>query len=418
VASLDDIRAGQAYTAAYAALMRMHLYLIGETHQRLLDFGAQVRGILMEAAGKDGTLDGLGLFKAVFGIEAAWRGMMLEWTQLFQALRWEAGGLAYGTLAVLHREYVLGKSAEAVESIPLPQPLPQGEGGRRFEEQAEGGINGGVFRPQLKALMGEAERHIYNDGLNLSQRVWRFDNESLEGIKRILYNGVANGDSAWNMAKELERYLGAGQDCPRWTRTRLYGQTKKEIAAGSKAGLYSKEASCAGQGVAYKALRMARNEIQTLHGMATDALLARQPWVEQEKISLSPSHPPIGCECEDVVVGGENGDGVYPKGTISLPIHVHCLCIKTAELMDEEEFGRLLGGWVRGEPWAAMDEYADMLGVVSPIDVFAMSLAVGMANGLITWLWGDEDDVAEQVSGAMQWALPGEGDMMMMGEYV
>jgi hypothetical protein len=402
VRSLADIRPGQAYAAGYAALLRMHLYLIGETHQRLLDFGAQARGILLGAAGEDGTLDGMGLFQAIQELEAAWRETFDDWERLFQALRWEAGGLAFGVLAVLHRAYI----EEAGEGQPQGLPL---------QEAVEADIDGGVFKPQHQGLMNAAEQHIYSDGLNLSQRVWQLDNESLEGIKRILYNGVANGDSAWNMAKELEQYLGAGQDCPRWTRTRLYGLTKKEIAAGNRTGLYSREA-CAGQGVAYKALRMARNEIQIMHGMTTDALLAMQPWVEQEKISLSPSHPPIGCECEDVVKGGEDGDGVYPKGTITIPIHPQCLCLKTGVLMPEEQFGRLLGGWVRGEPWAAMDEYAGMLGV-SPLDVFAVSLAVGMANGLISWLWGSEEDVAEQVQDALQWALPGEEDVMM-GVYV
>ena len=68
--------------------------------------------------------------------------------------------------------------------------------------------------------------------------------------------------------------------------------------------MYSREA-CAGQGVAYNALRLARNEIQVAHGLATDSLFAKMPWVEKEAINLSPSHPAIGCACEDVVVNGE-----------------------------------------------------------------------------------------------------------------
>ncbi len=116
--------------------------------------------------------------------------------------------------------------------------------------------------------------------------------------------------------------------------------------------------------MAYNALRMARNEIQIAHHMATDRMFAAMPWVEKEQIVLSPSHPSIGCECEEIVVGGERGEGIYAKGEIILPVHVQCLCFKIAVLMPADEFVRKLRGWMRGEAaWPAMDEYAGWLGL-------------------------------------------------------
>ena len=101
--------------------------------------------------------------------------------------------------------------------------------------------------------------------------------------------------------------------------------------------------------------------------MATDRLFAAMPWVEQEQVVLSPSHPPIECACPDVAGGGKKGDGVYPKGEIILPIHVQCLCFKEAVLMDDREFIGKLRGWMTGQaPWAEMDEYARWLGVELP----------------------------------------------------
>jgi len=43
--------------------------------------------------------------------------------------------------------------------------------------------------------------------------------------------------------------------------------------------------------VAYNALRMARNEIQAIHHIASDHVMAAQPWIEKEQIVLSPAHP-------------------------------------------------------------------------------------------------------------------------------
>jgi len=249
-----------------------------------------------------------------------------------------------------------------------------------------------VFRPQLQEVLDAANRRLYGDGLTLSQRIWNQDQQSWNGIRATLMQGVAEGNSAWNVAKQLEQYLGGGRDCPRWTSTRLYARTKQDIASGDRTGLYSGTA-CAGQGVAYNALRLARNEFQVVHHMATDDIFSKMPWVEKEAINLSPSHPDIFCACEDVVVNGEDGTNVYPKGEISLPIHVQCLCYKTAVLMDDAAFVDKTRGWLNGtQPWGAMDDYASWLGVM-PQNMFATSLAVGIANDLVVWLWGDEEDL-------------------------
>jgi hypothetical protein len=180
-----------------------------------------------------------------------------------------------------------------------------------------------VYDPQLKAVLDAAAQRMYGDGLTLSDRIWRLDLESRNGIKRTVLNGVANGDSAWNIAKDLETYLGANEDCPRWTSTRLSKLTPTDRMVSRRGLVVSVLGTpCESKGVAYKALRLARNEIQIAHQRATDDIWGNVPWLEQEQVMLSPDHPPIGCECEDVVAGGEDGEGIYPKGEITLPLHV------------------------------------------------------------------------------------------------
>jgi hypothetical protein len=141
--------------------------------------------------------------------------------------------------------------------------------------------------------------------------------------------------------------------------------------------------ACDGRGVSYKALRLARTEIQKVHALATDRMMAQQPWVEKEKINLSAAHPEPD-ECDDAAHGGEDGKGIFPVGTHELPFHPNCLCYKTAVLMDREQFTSQMRDWLQGGQWAEMDAYADQIGV--PLDTDLMPAAVNLA----VWLFSDE----------------------------
>jgi hypothetical protein len=365
--TLADIPLWQVHRVQQKAVLRMHLYMTGETHRMLLSLGKKMKGAVIGEARGDSTIDGMGLYRAKQVIERQWRKFFDEWKALFEEMRTQAACLPFGMMAVYHEKFF--KPAFT-----------------RAEKQLSERINvvDFVFNPQVDAVRAAANRRVYKDGLNLSRRVWQLDYESLREIENIINTGAINGASAWDIAEALEQYLGAGQNCPRWTRTRLYKISKKEIAAGRRTGLYSKDA-CAGQGVAYKALRLARNEIQAIHHMATDAVLQQMPWVQREQIHLSGAHP-VEDECDTVVTGGENGKGVYAVGTITLPIHVQCLCYKTAVLMDEKEFGESLRGWMNGtQAWPEMDTFQQSIGGNVLIDLTKAQIAQHLAR------WAFED---------------------------
>ncbi len=382
---LADIPLRLASEAQQAALMRLQLYALGKTHELLRDLANGVRGALLDVAGRDEVLDGMELHLAQRAVEDLWSESYKDWSRLFEALRREAAGIPFGSLAVQHRSYFADVVEESLQEA----------------EAAAGMVGGGWYYQQLGVLIDAAEQRTYGDGLRLSERLWNLDKRSLDGIMQNIYNAVANGNSAWDLAGDLEQYLGAGADCPRWTWDRLYGLTKQNIADGDRTGLFSGD-ECAGQGVSYNALRLLRNEIQTIHHAGTDMVLARMPWVEQEEIHLSPSHPDIGCECEDVVISGEDGTGVYSKGTISLPIHVNCLCYKTAVTMDADEFARRARGWMTGgRAWRAMDQYADWLGVPAGQQITAAALD-SVGGAMVDWLWGGRDTLDGRVADAME----------------
>lgn len=84
--------------------------------------------------------------------------------------------------------------------------------------------------------------------------------------------------------------------------------------------------------------------------------MAAQPWVKQEQVNLSASHPK-----EDICDEWADA-GPQPKGTYVLPAHPHCLCYKTAVMQDEDEFVGDLRDWLNGASNPGLDGYADFLG--------------------------------------------------------
>jgi hypothetical protein len=373
ISQLDGIALGRMYQASFRALMRLQVYFTGRTHELMLEFRDKAQGSLLRNGGKEQVLDGTSGFAVQSDLMRAWGDTWTQWQAEFMQVRREAGMIAFGVEAVFHdRLLVEGLKVEKLEGLR-----------NEFRSPLNEGITDGVFDPQLRMLLDVASEYLHGDSMVLSGRIWRIDREARDGINMVLMNGIQQGDSAWNIAKALEQFLGAGGDCPRWTSTRLYGRTKSDIASGDVAGLLSGTA-CDGSGVTYNALRLARTEIQKVHSLATDRMMAQQPWVKEEQVHLSAAHPETDI-CDDTVAGGRDGQGIYSVGEIELPQHPNCLCYKTAVLMPESEFTSSLRGWMRGESeWSAMDQYASDLGV--DLSTSLMPAAVNLA----VWLFSDE----------------------------
>ena len=374
--TVQDLTVETLLPALHRAEMRLQVYVAGQVHGYLIDAGRALRTALIDAGGEDGALDGLGLSVVVNRAAEVWRAWMTRFQALLETARREAVAIAFGALPVLHDRYF--------------GALQEARGAQRALLNEEIWLGGtAFFEPQLEAVLRAAGERLYGDGLRLSRRIWRLDEEGLAGIRGAVYAGVADSKSAWQIAEEVEQYLGAGQGCPRWTRYRLYGLTKTQIAQGHRGGLYSGD-ECAEQGVAYKALRLARTEIQTVHHLAGQRIREQLPFVEGEQVVLSPAHPRRDI-CDEVIEAAPNGDGVYAVGEVQLPLHPNCICDQRAVMMDPDAFVDRLRGWVDGsEPWAEMDGYASWVGM-QPATMSSPFLE-GLTWGLQLWLFGSEDE--------------------------
>jgi hypothetical protein len=367
--SLDDISAADAHVAQQVALVRLQLFVVGEVHRLLLDVVDDGLRRLRRATADEVFEGGLAL-NARSDLLTAWDRFFNTYTELIGHGLREGASIPFGTVAIYHRDWILPNLEERRRDTR-----------QIFAEQLRP-TEDAVFTPQLQEILDAAEHRVYGDRLRLSERIWRLDQLSRREIDRIIAEALAEGSSAWDTAQRLEQYLGPGRQCPRWTEDRLYGLTKGDIAGGDKTGLLT-GAECDGAGVAYNALRLARTEIQAAHHMATDLVFKRMPWIEKEQIHLSPDHAHVDI-CDDVVSGGDKGDGVYEKGEISLPLHPHCLCWKSSVLIEPGAFVDRLKGWMQGtSSWAAMDQYQQMLGGGLDLDLSENPIAVSMSS----WLW-------------------------------
>lgn len=367
---LEDVPAGEVANYQQMALIRLLLYVTGEVHRLLGEVVAAGQSIL-----KDGDFDGVAAGRLQKVLLATWDGFIIQYAELIRHGLREGASIPFGMLAVLHE-------AEIVRA--LDESVLIGSPGRVFNEQSQ--VLGGVFEPQLVEIVQAVQARVLGDGLNLSGRIWRLDAEGRLGIGKVIMEALGSGKSAWETAKLLEGFLGVGQDCPRWTEDRLWGLTKKDIAGGDVTGLL-KGSDCDGRGVAYNALRLARNEIQIAHHRATDLVMGRMPWVDEEQIHLSPAHPTPDV-CDEVIAAGRDGKGIYPKGEIALPLHVQCLCFKSAILMDDDLFVGKLRGWMKGETkWPEMDTYEKMID--GNVETSLLKSAVGVS--MAAWLWGGKN---------------------------
>lgn len=373
--SLSDIPVDSVHQAQQAAVVRLHLFVIGEIHGALAKVSEAGTAVLrQQQQASDEPVSVAASTLATQSMMLAWDEFINWYIDMMQRALITAGSLPFGVWGILHNEWIRPYVPEPVE-----EAVYESVNGRLILESIDPDV---VFRPQLDSVVAAAKDRTYGDSVKLSQRIWNLDKYGRDGINMAVQAGIAEGKSAWQLAQDIELFLGAGKDCPRWTNDRLSTLTKKQIADGDRTGLYSGD-ECRGQGVSYNALRLARTEIQAILNDATTRNFKQMPWIEQEKINLSPAHAERD-ECDDVVEGGEDGNGEYPVGEITLGLHPHCMCYKTAVLAPPDEFTKRLSGWVRGEEqWTAMDVYHTTLQGELWTDLRNTAIGVSLAY----WLW-------------------------------
>jgi hypothetical protein len=160
-----------------------------------------------------------------------------------------------------------------------------------------------------------------NDGLQLSDRLWRVDQSAKQRIGDAIEFAIIRGDDAFRAAQ------------------RMAGEIDRDaIAAASPAKLGGNIRDLmVGRGSAlYQAQRVARTELNRAHGTAYMAGAESTPGCVGTRFLLSPRHPePDICDMHATANLFGLGKGVYPPGQNPWPAHPNTLSYVVAVFDDE-----------------------------------------------------------------------------------
>lgn len=225
-----------------------------------------------------------------------------------------------------------------------------GKGEKRAEKDMLNAVGGdGETQEQARKVCEEATKerrkdgkdaaHLIRDNERLTRRVWNLQGESLKEIEIIIQNGMMEGKSADEMARECEKYLNEPQKLFR----RVWNEKTGEYELSKAARNYHP-----GTGVyrsSYKnALRMVRTEVNNAYRDAEWQSYQNNPLVKKYRINLSSNHTTTTTEGDIVVIHDicDELAGVYPKSFKWHGWHPQCRCYMTPITMTPSEFGEYL----------------------------------------------------------------------------
>ena len=288
----------------HVAVSRLTVFTMARIHELV----GEVQTWLVDQVRRAGDDEAGGVDMAVLAgllplFEGRWKQAMSRYTALLTQARIQAGDIAFRNLATHHNAYITSP-VERVEEAFTPTPIDW----QRLTE---------MWIRRRNLALQTAQQRVLGDGMTLSQRIWRLDNGGYNQVRATMATAMANGTSAVRLAQDLEQQLGVDAALPRWAYSRLSKMTPAERAQ-DMTGLLS-DPEYRTQGVAYNALRLARNEIQAANHAVTTEIAAHSPWVTGRFVRLSPAHPRSD-QCDTEAAGGP-----YDKSYNALPLHPQCV---------------------------------------------------------------------------------------------
>lgn len=178
-------------------------------------------------------------------------------------------------------------------------------------------------------------RKYYNDGLSLSDRVWKYANESAQKIQNQIALNLRLGNSALNTARQIQEANEQVVRIPKYLQKQIDLLDNKNLASNLIDNYVKKT-------LHYNAMRVARTEINNAWKGSYKEKMDQLDFVENVKWNLSRSHKePCNCETYASQDLYGLGPGVYPKNAVphnGLSAHPNCLCNMTMILSPIEKW--------------------------------------------------------------------------------
>ena len=211
----------------------------------------------------------------------------------------------------------------------------------------------------LYKLPDEAVKLVYarvhENGLMLSKSIWRLNQNTRQGLSRLVTEGVARGfhyDDP-RIVEQVERFLQPAKLNAKTMRAkRLQRVITRKLKDGTTYTFRQRS-------VSYDAARLLRTEFGNAFKEASHLAAERNPACEGEQWILSAFHPDIGCDCENYAQHDEGlGEGVYSVGNFPITPHPQCLCTSQSVVMSMRDFMPLIEEYMKGKP-GVISRWAD-----------------------------------------------------------
>lgn len=174
---------------------------------------------------------------------------------------------------------------------------------------------------------------LYGEGWTLSKAIWGHTQKTIHDIDKVVATGVAANKSAYEIAKDLEKYVNpsAKKD---WDWSKVYPGTAKKVD--------------------YNAQRLARTMVSHAYQQSLLATTKYNPFVTGYKWRSAHTHR----TCE---LCNERDGQVYSANDLPLD-HPNGLCTFIAELSDSmSDIADRIGDWATGSKDPALDQWYDSM---------------------------------------------------------
>ncbi len=186
------------------------------------------------------------------------------------------------------------------------------------------------------------------DGMQLSDRLWRIDDDARQLVSRSIRSAIVQGHSASQAAQD---FLERGVKVPAELQAKIAGANGVRVARVAGEALMTGEMNPYAQ-----ARRVFRTEINRAHGEAYQAAAFEHPDTIGTRFLLSRNHPKVDiCDMHSRVNLYGLGPGVYPKGRNPWPAHPNTLSyvevVFADEVSDSDRAGKIDRlSWLQGQP--------------------------------------------------------------------
>lgn len=178
----------------------------------------------------------------------------------------------------------------------------------------------------------EAVRFVHSfiaeDGLQLSDRIWRLDRHAREAVTGAIERAVIQGHGAVQAARD---FLARGEGVPGEVAAKMNAANAGRIGKAVTAVLTGESGTPMDN-----ALRLFRTELNRAHIEAYRNGASQHPDAVGTRFKLSPSHPQHDiCDLHAAANLYGLGPGVYPFGKSPLPAHPNTLSYEEVVFKDE-----------------------------------------------------------------------------------